>query len=123
MASSSNKQVSTAIALIAIGSFLLMMKLDVIDVPWYVFTWQFLLIGIGFLMIVTRNKWEGGVVLMTVGGAFLLPRITDITMREVFQYWPVLLIIIGVIMLVRYLEQPKIDNTNHFNQDNHGQQQ
>lgn len=114
MANSQNKQVSTAVILIAIGSFLLLNKLHIFYLPWYIFTWQFLLIGIGFILIITQDKWESGVVLMTIGGAFLLPRVIDISFREVLQYWPVLLIVIGVVILVRHLDQPK--NTNNQNE-------
>lgn len=103
MAASDRKSV-LAVILIVIGSILLLDKLNFFFIPWYFFTWQFLLIGIGFLIIITQEKWEGGLVLITIGTAFLLPRIFDISMRDVFNYWPVILILIGVVTLVRHLD-------------------
>lgn len=120
MAASDRKSV-LAVILIVVGSFLLLHKLDFLFIPWYFFTWQFLLIGIGILIIATQDKWEGGLVLITIGTAFLLPRIFDISFREVFNYWPVLLIVIGVVMLVRHLDgdRPQINqNSNNDNTEN-----
>ena len=87
-------------------------------IPWYIFTWQFLLIGIGFLLILTQDKWEGGIIMITIGTAFILPRVFHISIREVFTYWPVLLIILGVVMLVRHLDDggKKLNGTNDHNQ-------
>ncbi len=119
MGRTGNKQISTAVLLIVIGSFLLLHRLHLIYIPWYIFTWQFLLIGIGVVLIITKDRWESGVVLITLGGAFLLPRVIDITFREIWQYWPALLIVIGIVMLIRHLE-PNKSNNNHIN---HGNQQ
>ncbi len=103
MAASDRKSV-LAVILIILGAVLLLNKLDFFFIPWYFFTWQFLLIGIGVLIIVTQEKWEGGLILITIGSAFLLPRVFDISFREVFDYWPVLLIVVGVAILVRHLD-------------------
>ncbi len=118
MAASDRKSV-LAVILIVVGSILLLDKLNFFFIPWYFFTWQFLLIGIGFLIIITQEKWEGGLVLITIGTAFLLPRIFDISMRDVFNYWPVILILIGVVTLVRHLDGDS--NRRQINGSNTGE--
>ena len=57
--------------------------------------------------------------MMTIGAAFLMPRIFDISFREVFDYWPVLLIILGVVILVRHLDDggKKLNGTNDQTQN------
>ena len=107
MANPSDRKSVLAVVLIVLGSVLLLHKLHFLFIPWYVFTWQFLLIGIGFLLILTQDKWEGGIVMITIRTAFLLPRVFDITMREVWTYWPVVLIVLGVVILIRHLDGPK----------------
>lgn len=118
MANSSDRKSVLAVVLILLGSALLLNKLHFLFIPWYIFTWQFLLIGIGLLLILTKDKWEGGAIMITIGTAFLLPRVFDITMREVWNYWPVLLIIVGVVILVRHLEGPnKVEGRNEDTQN------
>ena len=99
-----DKKTVLGVTLIVVGTILLLYKLHILFLPWFLFTWPSLLILIGFLLIVTKEKWEGGVILMTVGVAFLLPKIFDISVRHLWTYWPVLLIILGVTMLARHFE-------------------
>lgn len=115
MANSTDRKTVLAVVLIFLGTVLMLHKLHFFFIPWYIFTWQFLLIGIGFLLIVTQDKWEGGVILMTIGTAFLLPRVFDVTWREVFTYWPVLLIILGVVILVRHIDGGEKKHLNKTN--------
>ena len=119
MANSSDRKTVLAVVLILLGSVLLLSKLHFLFIPWYVFTWQFLLIGIGFLLILTQDKWEGGIVMITIGTAFLLPRVFDITFKEVWTYWPVLLIVVGIVILIRHLDGPgKIEEQRKENNIN-----
>ncbi|MDH5379706.1 MAG: DUF5668 domain-containing protein [Cyclobacteriaceae bacterium] len=107
MSQTTSKHTVAAVLLIVTGTILLLAQLDLMIIPWFIFTWQFLLIAIGFILIVTKNKWESGATLMAVGTAFLLARIYHISYRDIWQYWPALLIIIGVVMLFRHLDEPK----------------
>jgi len=100
-----DRKIGLGITLIVAGTILLLYKLHVIFLPWYIFTWPSLLILIGFILIVTKEKWEGGVILMTIGGAFLLPKIFHLSIREIWTFWPVLLIILGVTILVRHFDE------------------
>ncbi|MDH5398292.1 MAG: DUF5668 domain-containing protein [Cyclobacteriaceae bacterium] len=110
----SDKKTGLAIVLIVIGSVLMLDKLHLLYLPWYIFSWPSLIILFGVLLIAFKNQWEAGVLFITVGTAFLLPKIFYISFRDLWTYWPVLLIVVGIVMLVRHMEGPK----NYHNKNN-----
>lgn len=95
----------TGILILLIGvAFLL--KATVTDVPNWVFTWQMLLIGLGFFLgikqVVNKGSLFAPLVLVLVGGAFLVPEINpEITIRR--YIWPVVLIVLGLFFILRHL--------------------
>ena len=67
-----------------------------------VFSWPMLLVAIGFVVLFSRDKWLGGVILMLVGGFFLLPKLNIERLVFISQNgWATGLIIVGVIVLLR----------------------
>lgn len=58
-----------------------------------------LLIAIGFIMILGTGNKAPGLIVMAVGGFFILPEVFDIPFRTYRLFWPAVLIIIGVIVL------------------------
>ncbi len=78
--------------LVVIGVLFLLRNLDMIDLPWYFYSWQMLLIGIGAFNFLTGNR-SIGFILAGIGIVFLLP---DIINFDFSDLWPVILIIIGV---------------------------
>ena len=114
-----DKKTIIGITLIVVGTLLLLYKLHILLLPWYIFTWPSLLVLIGLLLIITQEKWEGGVILMTVGGAFLLPKIFDITVRQLWAYWPVLLIILGITLVARHFEEKFKDRQKNVSDGTH----
>lgn len=82
---------------IAIGALFLMRNLDIIDLPWYFYSWQMLLIGLGAFNFLTGNR-SAGFILAGIGAVFLLPDIMDFRFRDL---WPVVLIIIGLSFFLR----------------------
>lgn len=71
------------------------------DVKHIVFSWQSLLVAIGFINIFDRKSWPFGLVLMFVGGIYL----TSLTNQLPFDFhaifWPVLLIGIGLMIVLK----------------------
>ena len=63
------------------------------------FSWQALLILIGAVLVSYRDSRVTGYVLMGVGAFFLLPEITQISFPVRRLFWPVLLIVIGLLIL------------------------
>ncbi|HDZ41870.1 MAG TPA: hypothetical protein ENH59_09380 [Bacteroidetes bacterium] len=64
-----------------------------------IFSWQMLLIAIGFIMLLGTGNKMPGLIVMAVGGFFILPEVFDIPFRTYRLFWPAILIIIGVIVL------------------------
>ncbi len=75
--------------------------------PWWIFTWQFLLIAIGVISLLTSEKTTPGFVLIFIGAFFLFPDI----LRDVWPglydildtnnlFWYLLLIVIGISLIL-----------------------
>jgi predicted membrane protein len=71
------------------------------DLKHIVFSWQSLLVAIGFINIFDKKSWPFGLVLMLVGGVYL----TSITQQLPFDFhaifWPVLLIGAGLMIVLK----------------------
>ena len=123
MASSTNKPDSRIIVgfiFILIGAYLLFYNLDLLpfDLPPYLFSWKTLLITLGLLIVATRENKGGGVTLIVVGGVFLTADVLDVTLgeliREVWMFWPVVFIIIGLALILRRSREKKTENAEGF---------
>jgi len=65
-----------------------------------VFSWQMFLIALGFVFLFSRRNFIGGVVLIMVGGFFLLPKLTFWGLPFVPQSgWAFILIVVGLLVL------------------------
>lgn len=101
----SSSGIWTGLFILLLGvAFLL--KATVTDVPHWVFTWQMLLIALGAFLAIKQVSTGGSLfaplVLMLVGGAFLVPEINpEITIRR--YIWPVVLIILGLYFILRHI--------------------
>jgi len=95
----------TGLLIIAAGVLLFLFNNGDLD-PAYkhiVFSWPSLLVAIGFTCLFSRFKWIFGVVLMLVGGFFLMRKVgttTGIWMHSQ-SLWTVLLVAFGVIIVVK----------------------
>lgn len=101
-----SKRTWFGVIIILIGLALLLDNLDVLDfrIPGYLFSWKVILILIGAAMMASGRK--GGIVLIIIGGLFLLPDIFHIPEDFIRDWWPVLLIILGVIVILRKNDPP-----------------
>jgi len=98
-----SKRGTFGIILILIGFILIARITDIIphDFVQYIFTWQTLLILIGVVLISSRENKSTGLILILVGGIFLLPDIIHIPFAIRRFFWPILLISVGVIIILR----------------------
>ena len=98
---SSNKRVLFGLFLIALGGFWILVKLDLIPPLWddILISWQMLLIGIGVFSLIGGNR-TAGLVLIVIGGFFLIPEIMSIPYQLRRIGWPLLIIGVGVVLLV-----------------------
>jgi len=96
-----NNRVIFGIFLILFGCLLVLKNLDIF--PYYMkdilFSWPALLFGLGALFYLGKNDKTTGVVLMGVGGLFLLPIIFDWGFHWKGIFWPVILIVVGIFII------------------------
>lgn len=94
-------KIATGVVLLCVG-FILVLK-NTGFLPHYfqniIFSWQMLLITIGFIITLGSGNRGTGLVVMAVGGFFLLPEILDVTWRLRGMFWPAVFIIAGLIIL------------------------
>ena len=64
-----------------------------------IISWQMLLIVIGLFNLAKRAVTPG-LILIAIGGFFLLPRISGIPDNIVYNFWPAVLVIIGLVFLM-----------------------
>ncbi|MGB3778880.1 MAG: DUF5668 domain-containing protein [Tunicatimonas sp.] len=98
-----------------LGLYFLLNNFDLIpfELPDYITSWQVFLILIGLLLLASRERQGGGIILIVVGLVFLLPEFFDVSVGEVVrQFWPLALVAIGVVLLVRRSQEKK--TTNEF---------
>ena len=89
------------VSLLVIGVAFLYRKLDwqFLDLPDFIYSWEYILVVIGSILLLTGNR--GGIAVLLVGLFFIFTEEFLYIFREFHDYWPVLLIIIGISMLVR----------------------
>ncbi len=98
-----------------LGLYFLLNNFNLIpfELPDYITSWQVFLILIGLLLLASRERQGGGIILIVVGLVFLLPEFFNVSVGEVVrQFWPLALVAIGVVLLVRRSQEKK--TTNEF---------
>ena len=72
------------------------------EYKYVVFSWPTLLIAIGFVFLFSRDKWVAGVILVLIGGFFLLPKLNIERLDFITKNgWAIGLLIVGVFVLYR----------------------
>lgn len=64
-----------------------------------VFSWQMLLIALGFINLFGRSSRIFGLILMSVGGFFILPEFMDLPANFTHTFWPLLVVIGGLLII------------------------
>lgn len=96
-----DNRVLIGIVLVIIGLFLVMRNTGFIPhfIDNIIFSWQMLLIAIGLIITLgSSGSRTSGIIVMAVGGFFLIPMI----FRETFNvnlFWPLIFIIIGAVFI------------------------
>ncbi len=89
------------IVLMFLGLFLIADMADII--PWrirdFIFTWQALLILVGIIFLSNKENKGTGIILIAVGGFFLLPRFFELPHYWRSMFWPSILIILGLVVI------------------------
>ncbi len=107
----SNSKVLAGVLLILIGLFAF--SGNFLGLPFhfthYIFSMPGIIMLIGFFILINDNDSFLGLTLVGVGGFLFLSRFSDIPVKYyLFEYWPILLIIFGVLLIFKR-------GTNTFN--------
>lgn len=97
------RRVVLGLILIAAGSVLMLEKMNLLspDVTRWLFTWQMLLVAIGFVNLFSRENYISGLILIMIGTFFLVPKILDLSFNFIGMFWPLLLIGGGVLIILK----------------------
>jgi len=108
-----SKKLAIGLVILFLGAILLADNFRML--PWgfksIIFTWQMLLIAIGFINLFSRNNYATGVILILIGAFFLIPDIVTFPFNFTRLFWPVLLIAVGLLIISRR----NITRNHHFN--------
>ena len=106
-----DKRHLVGLVLVLIGIVLIIDNLRFVPhfIPWWIWTWQFLLITIGVFSILTTDRVGPGIVLISIGSVFLLSDILPDIWPQFFHlfaddtnfFWYLVLIIVGASLILR----------------------
>ena len=97
------KKGAFGVIVILAGLLLLAFNFDILsgDLRHVIFSWQMLLITIGLVSLFTSESRTPGLILVFIGGFFIIPEIFDFHISFIKLFWPLLLIGIGILILFR----------------------
>lgn len=106
-----DKRYLVGILLVLIGSVLILNNIKFIPnfIPWWVWTWQFLLITIGVFSLLTSDNSGPGIILIGIGSVFLFadilpdiwPGFFDWFVDDSNLFWYLILIVVGLSIILR----------------------
>ena len=96
-----NNRPIIGVVLVLAGLFLVMRNTGFFPefIDHVIFSWPMLLVVIGLVMTLGAAEKTSGVIVMAVGGFFLIPMIFRETFHAYNMFWPSIFIIIGVIFI------------------------
>ncbi len=103
-----NRRFLFGIVLIVFGSLWILERLHILPEPLgdLIISWQSLLVLIGIISLINGSETSGWVLIL-IGVFFMMPQLFDIPWQLRRLTWPILLVVVGVLLLVRYTRPPK----------------
>lgn len=97
-----NNRVIIGVILVIAGLFLVIRNTGFFPefIDNVIFSWPMLLVAIGLVMTLGGTEKTAGVIVMAVGGFFMIPMIFRETFHMYNMFWPSIFIIVGVIFIV-----------------------
>jgi len=91
------------IVVVLAGLLLLLTNFGLVTEGWkhIFFSWQMLLIVIGVISLLSYDSWIPGIILVCVGSFFLLPRLFFLPDQFMHNFWPLILIAAGVMIIFK----------------------
>jgi predicted membrane protein len=94
------------ILLIIAGLILVVKKSTVLPEPLdhfiddIIFSWQMLLVVIGIIVLAGSDNKTPGIIMIAVGGFFMIPELFTDFFRSFNFFWPAIFIVIGIVLLM-----------------------
>ncbi len=103
MSHTQNKRLGLGLVLITIGLIFLLDNLNLIPgrVAHYIFSWEGILIIIGSFILISKSNKTPGIILVAIGLFFLLPDLFYIPGFRMHIWWPLILVILGLMFILR----------------------
>lgn len=94
------KSAIVGLAFIAAGAIIILSNMGILslELKRILISWQMLIIVISLLVFASKN-FKAGAILLTVGAFFILPLIPGIDSDFSKNFWPFLLVVLGVIII------------------------
>jgi predicted membrane protein len=109
--------------LIIAGSILAGVNLKLIpaDIKKIICSWQTLVIVLGIVLLFNRRKTLCGIFMICIGAFFMVPRLElpCVSVDFVALYWPLLLVMAGIIIIVYCLIRRKYPSCSHHHHYHH----
>jgi predicted membrane protein len=105
----SDSRIFMGILFVTIGALLILKNLDILswDLSHILISWPMLLIVIG-LFNLNRKAGTAGVILIGVGIFFLIPKIFDIDYDFYRNFWPLILVVVGLVFILQWRRTPNL---------------
>jgi len=114
----SNGRIWLGAALIILGSLFFLRNFHFNILNFNIFSWPFLFLVIGIVVLVNHKDSLFGLILIVVGGVGIASNYFNISFRSViFEYWPFLIIILGLYTILRSFGS-KVKNEPSIIEDN-----
>ncbi len=112
----SQSRVIIGLIIIAVGATLLLRNLNIfapLNYLHFLFSWKIVLIIVGIILFFISGNRSSGIILIVIGGVFLLPDIFGVSYYNVWRMGlPAFFILIGLLILLR-----KNNYTGKFNKE------
>jgi predicted membrane protein len=97
-----NNRIIIGVILVLAGLFLVIRNTGIFPdfIDHVIFSWPMLLVAIGLVMTLGATEKTAGIIVMAVGGFFMIPLLFRETFHMYDMFWPSIFIIIGIIFIV-----------------------
>ena len=66
-----------------------------------VFSWQSLIIAIGFISLFGKDSWIMGIIMMAIGGFYLASKMHNLPFDMDAVFWPSIVILVGIVIILK----------------------
>ena len=98
----SDNKILIGVVLVIAGAFLILRNTGIFPdfIDNVIFSWPMLLVTIGLVMTLSSTDKTAGIIVMAVGGFFMIPLVFRETFHMYNMFWPAIFIIVGILFIV-----------------------